>query len=374
MAGDPTSRELVPGEPHTPQRQAGHATNGIGSTFAGAVSGRMTMRLVRMLAAHGIDAGAVCESAKVSLDEVSNPLSRVPFDLADALLDACVEELGPDRFVVELAKIVDPETYDAAGLVLISSPTFGEGLERALAYQRLWADGERFRYERHRSGGVLRFRHPGPSRTAAAILAEVAFLETTIALRTLIGPNARPLRIDFAHANATGDADELATALGIKPSFGSGENIMVFDLATVTAPTRPPEGALAMAFELLARRALGALPTAASVSARLEALLREDIFTMTLDAAAEHLRMPPRTLQRHLQREGTSWTGLVDAARRKRVRELGLRAVPDKEIAFLVGYADPSALARARRRWKITNRANAPNAAGSARAFDTGDK
>jgi AraC-like DNA-binding protein len=72
---------------------------------------------------------------------------------------------------------------------------------------------------------------------------------------------------------------------------------------------------------------------------------------MSLDAAAAYLRMPARTLQRKLRSEGSSWTALVDSVRRKRVRELELRAIPEKEIAYLVGYSDPSALARARRRW-----------------------
>lgn len=100
-------------------------------------------------------------------------------------------------------------------------------------------------------------------------------------------------------------------------------------------------------FDLLARRALAALPQVTSLAARLEVLLCEDSFKLSLEAAAAYLR----TLQRQLRNEGTSWTELVDSARRKRVRELELRALPEKEIAYLVGYSDPSALARARRRW-----------------------
>jgi AraC-like DNA-binding protein len=61
--------------------------------------------------------------------------------------------------------------------------------------------------------------------------------------------------------------------------------------------------------------------------------------------------MTRRTLQRRLAAEGTSWSHVVDEARRARVRELELRGAAEKEITFLVGYADPSALIRARARW-----------------------
>jgi transcriptional regulator GlxA family with amidase domain len=70
-----------------------------------------------------------------------------------------------------------------------------------------------------------------------------------------------------------------------------------------------------------------------------------------LAGAAALLRLTARTLQRRLAFEGTSWSDLVDEARRAQVRELDLRATPDKEITFLVGFSDPSALARARARW-----------------------
>jgi AraC-like DNA-binding protein len=311
----------------------------------------MTARLVKLVAARGLDPAAICSKAGVSLDEVSNPLARVPYRLADALLDACVDALGTQRFALELSRFADAETYDAAGLVLMTSGSFGEGLERAFAYQRLWADGERFSFERTRAGGVLRFQHPGPSSRARAILAELAFIETMTAARVLVAPEARPVAVRFTHPAATGDASELGEALGTKPTFGAAHNELALAQELVTAQVRAPEGAVAAMFDLLARRALAALSQVTSLAARLEVLLREDSFKLTLEAAAAYLRMPPRTLQRQLRSEGTSWTELVDAARRKRVRELELRALPEKEIAYLVGYSDPSALARARRRW-----------------------
>lgn len=337
--------------PQAPVRQAADATRPLTAVTNGAVSGRMTMRLVRMVSAHGTDAAAVCLRAGVSLDEVSNPHARVPYRFADALLEACVEALGTESFALDLSRFADAETYDAAGLVLMTSATFGEGLERAFGYQRLWADGERFTFERTRAGGVLRFRHPGPSRIARAVFAELAFLETMIAARALVAPSACPVAARFSHPAATGNAAALEQSLGVAPTFGGAHNELLLAKELVTAAVRAPEGAVATVFDLLARRALAALPAVASLSGRLEVLLREDLFKMSLEAMAAYLRMPARTLQRQLRSEGTSFTELVDTARQRRVRELELGGFPEKEIAYLVGYSDPSALNRARRRW-----------------------
>lgn len=309
----------------------------------------MTGRIIRLLENAGCDAAALCRRAGVSLEQVSNPESRVPYRLSDALVEACVAELGADGFAVALSLVVDEQTYDAAGLVLLSSPSLGEGLERAFAYQRLWADGERFTLRRDRGEGVIGFTHPGRSSVARAVLSELAFVETMNAARVLVDPSARAVRVTFAHARTS----SLAPALGVEPLYEARRNELVLDAALLAAPVHAPEGALAYMHEVVAKRALSTLPAAASVAARLRALCKHDPSKLVLDltGAAALLRISSRTLQRKLAAEGTSWSDLVDEARRALVTELDLRSSADKEIAFLVGFSDPSALTRARARW-----------------------
>src|SRR5687767_7246477 len=70
-----TTHELTAPRPHAPVRQAAHATRPSTGGTNGAVSGRMTARLVKLVAARGLDPDAICSKAGVSLDEVSNPLA-----------------------------------------------------------------------------------------------------------------------------------------------------------------------------------------------------------------------------------------------------------------------------------------------------------
>jgi AraC-like DNA-binding protein len=67
---------------------------------------------------------------------------------------------------------------------------------------------------------------------------------------------------------------------------------------------------------------------------------------------AQALRMSSRTLQLRLRREGTSFAELIDAERRRVAEELERLGTPAKEIAFRLRFQDPSALIRARRRWR----------------------
>lgn len=317
----------------------------------------MTVRLVRLLERSGRDANAVCGRAGVSLEEVTTASARVPFRRADALLEACADELGAGGLALSLLGIRDEQTYDAAGLVLMSSATFGEGLARTLAYQRLWADGERFSFVRDARGGTVGFRHPGKSATACAVLAELALLEVVSAARVLVGSDATPASVCFAHAPLGGEA-ALAGVLGVSPTYGAPRNEVVFGERVLAGVIHPPPGAIPALHDALAKRALAALPDGVSFAATLRALLAENprLFAETLASVARRLKLPIRTAQRRLEREGTSWSELVDRARRERVRELELAALAEKEIAYLVGFADVSALRRARRRWRAPRR------------------
>jgi AraC-like DNA-binding protein len=313
----------------------------------------MTGRLVRLLRAHERDAEAVCLRAKVSLEEVTSEHARIPYGVADALVEQCVVELGAAGFACALADVFDENTYDVAGLVLMSSPTLGDGLTRAFAYQRLWGDGERFTFQRDRQGGVVAFRHPGRSAVARALLAELAFVEILNAARLLVDPDARAVSVRFAHAPVAPNDAELVRRLGVEPSYHAKRNELVLDERLLSAPIHVPEGALSYLHETLARRAVASLPDSASLRERVRSLVSDNPHTLAfgIEDVALRLRLPARTLQRKLACEGTSFSDLVDGLRRARVRELDLSHVAEKQIAFLVGFADPSALTRARARW-----------------------
>ncbi len=71
-----------------------------------------------------------------------------------------------------------------------------------------------------------------------------------------------------------------------------------------------------------------------------------------IDNVARLLRVHPRTLQRHLAAEDTTFEQIVDDARRDTAERLIVRTdLPFTQVAAMVGLAEQSALSRAARRW-----------------------
>jgi transcriptional regulator GlxA family with amidase domain len=71
-----------------------------------------------------------------------------------------------------------------------------------------------------------------------------------------------------------------------------------------------------------------------------------------VDSLAALIGMSRRSLQRHLRRQGESYARLLDRVRLKRARRLlATSSTKVIDVAFEVGYSDPSHFARAFRRW-----------------------
>jgi AraC-like DNA-binding protein len=72
---------------------------------------------------------------------------------------------------------------------------------------------------------------------------------------------------------------------------------------------------------------------------------------LSLRTVARMLAVSPRTLQRRLAEEGTSWRGELDAARSERAAQLLRQGFTQEVTATRVGYSGSRALRRALRRW-----------------------
>jgi AraC-like DNA-binding protein len=316
------------------------------------IAGAMLLRLVKLLDERGAGADAMLAHTRLTRQELEQLYARVPYGVAEGLLEQAARALGAPQLGLDLALTRIDESYGAAGLLLVTGATFRQGLTRSLTYQRLWGDGERFSLSAVGANWAVSFRHPGQSTLAAAVTAECALVEVLEGVRALVEREATPLSVDFAHP-PLGPHRELSDHLGVAPRFEQAQNRIVLAAELVDRPMHALRDLIGGVLERQAARALALLPERGSISDRVRPLLRsEEHLTRSLEDVAVALRMSPRTLQRRLQREGTSFQELVDARRQELATELEQRGIPAKEVAFRLGFQDPSAFSRARRRWR----------------------
>jgi AraC-like DNA-binding protein len=289
--------------------------------------------------AHGLDARALAEpGARVALEAV--------YGLVEAIAGACEVAAGL-RFTASLGA----EDFDALGYLMVTSATIGGAIDRFIAHQRLYTEGERYELVPANGGAILRFTPWGPPRPAHAWMADIAFGDVLGAGQALLG---RPLAIGPVRLRRPRPADPRSwqAALG-DVEFGALVDEAVLPAATLAIALPAADAGMHAIFARVTREQLARLPSDLSLGSRVRALIGERLADGAPELAelADALGLAPRTLQRRLSADGDSVHGLVEAVRRARAAELLATMMPLAEVSQRLGYAEPSVFFRAFRRW-----------------------
>ena len=138
---------------------------------------------------------------------------------------------------------------------------------------------------------------------------------------------------------------------GVTPQFGAALDRIVFDKALLAAPMRSRDDALSELIRRYAEPALASAERPVSLSSRVEALLSNSV-APGVASVARHLGLAPRTLQRMLRNEGTSYTEVASRMLRAAAeRLLSRRELAIAEVAHALGFGDTSAFHHAFMRW-----------------------
>ncbi|MFS8070938.1 MAG: helix-turn-helix domain-containing protein, partial [Byssovorax sp.] len=135
--------------------------------------------------------------------------------------------------------------------------------------------------------------------------------------------------------------------------FASAESQLILEAATLATPLLKADPDLAAFFALRADDLLER-HSAEGLAQRLRALLEGELGRVlpTLETAATRLGVSARTLRRRLQEEGTTFQDTLDETRCELAkRHLGEDKLALGEVAFLLGFSEPSAFHRAFKRW-----------------------
>jgi AraC-like DNA-binding protein len=150
------------------------------------------------------------------------------------------------------------------------------------------------------------------------------------------------------------DAAEMSRLLQCPVHTGSSWNGWALRKDGWRLPLRRSDPVMRGWLESKAARVIAAQSAGTSASDQVRKVLVSRLSggDMHLGKVAHLLATTPRTLQRRLAREGTSYDDLRDSVRRAAADELlDDTALSVGEIAYLLGYSEPAAFHRACKRW-----------------------
>jgi AraC-like DNA-binding protein len=265
--------------------------------------------------------------------------------LADALKD--------EFFGFHLAKEVDLREAGLLYYVQASSKTIGEAFQRAQRYCTIQNEGVLIRYSTG-EGTAISFEYRGVRRLNDRH--QIEFFATYIArlCSRLSGRHVLPQEVRLAHRRTEVDV-EMTRLFGCKIQFGAPTDEILYPASLMSLPVTSADMYLNKLLiqyceEALSRHRILGKSWRISVENALAPLLPHG--QATIPQISKQLGVSERTLQRRLTSEGTSFPEVLSNLRRELAkRYLQEPNLPISEIAWLLGYSQPTAFTHAFRRW-----------------------
>lgn len=306
------------------------------------------------------------------LTEICRALGVTPADLdqagAAASLEQCVEvwnqavqATGDSLLGLHLGEATSPALAGVVGYLMESSPDLLTAFQNAQQFHRALTNATEYSIT-VRGDEFFYAIEPVPlwnslsPETARQIVEHSmsAFVHMT---KLLSGKTRYPLRVQLRYPRPP-DTREYLRVLKTEPLFGQGANYIVYRLRDMQSPVLGHNPALNRLFKELLEKEIARTEAEEQFSNAVRRVILQHFTTSVpqLTEVVEHLRTSPRTLQRKLKEEGVSFQSITESVKSElALALLKKRELTVNEIAYRLGYAEPSVFRRAFKKWMGTN-------------------
>lgn len=304
--------------------------------------------LVR-LATLGVDVDLVLRRAGVPRSRFVGTRAKLSvrefFDLWRAL-----EATGPRDLGLRIGNRPEPHQLDVASLAAIHSDTLGDAYAKFARYKRVVC-GEQVSVEVVGDEARLGFHWVHVDGPPPLLLVDTTFASLVSLASHGIGAPVTALRVELARRRT--DEAMYARAFGCPIRFDAPVDVLVLDAALLARPfvTRNEDVVAMLTPALEAALAESTRTIVDEVRATLGRRMTGE--RPSVDKVAHELRTSPRTLQRRLGEQGTSYQAILDEVRRDASRRLlASTDLGAQEIAFLLGFEEVNSFSRAFHGWE----------------------
>ncbi|HEX8531062.1 MAG TPA: AraC family transcriptional regulator [Cytophagales bacterium] len=303
------------------------------------------------------DIDAYCAAIGLPREQLDDPNAKVDLPTTDRLYRRARELTGTDRVGLSLGPASNITMVGLVGHLFLSSPNLKTVLEGLGHYYALFANTIVYRtFEKgphvlHEMEPVPFWQEHYPFSCRQVI--EHAFSTLLHVCSGLVKRRVVPLDIAFTFPRPD-DLTPYETSLGAPVRFGQPANRITFHGADVLLPLAGYNPVLFAHFRQIVEEALRSEQAVHSARSVRQAVLRlfNERRPVTVEAVAEALHTSVRSLQRKLQGENTSFLKVVEETKKQICLQLiGTGGYNVTEIAYVMGYNEPSAFRKAFKKW-----------------------
>lgn len=301
----------------------------------------------------GLDPDELADSVGIDPAQLRNPDERLPIRTMQALWHEIVTRSGDPTIALRVGELVNPLAFGVLAYVMMHCPTLGRAFDKLCQYQDIVCAGVRTQGQQIGNQYILSLHVTSPDIIYPEYALNSELSVYLSAIRALTGQLIVAEEVRFMYPEPADTTEHQRVFGPAKLVFNFPDTALVMDASLLDTPILNANPALFALFEQHATDSLKRLQTPP-----LTERVRTEIVTLmkgeepTLATVADRLAMGVRTLQLHLKDEGVSYQQLLaDVRRDLAVKHLREPNFSTTDIAYLLGFAEPSVFYRSFKKW-----------------------
>jgi AraC-like DNA-binding protein len=314
--------------------------------------GSMAGLLANALHSCNIDPKPLFSEAGIDFAGVSDPDTRIPTQRIQKLLDLAIEASGNPCIGLLAVRQFQPAILHGLGLAWLTSDTLLDALNRLVRYSHFINPVVEYRVEVTPNTTDLVAAVPDIFPHTAPILADVGMAVFLRMCQITVGQPILPVHATLQRSPPP-CKDEFADMFGPSIEYGAAVNRLCFDSELVNQPLTTANPELVRVNDQTVVDYLARF-NRASIAMQVRSKIIEQLprGIPRQENIAEALQVSPRSLQRKLKDEETSFKDLLEDTRKAlAVQYLRKPHYSIAAIAYLLGFSESTHFSRAFKRW-----------------------
>lgn len=282
----------------------------------------------------------------------AQPPLRVSLNRYLAWFEWLAQELRNPMLGLDAAQRSGAEHLGAVGFLFLSSPTLGAALRILVRYTEAIQDASQheFRLDGQHAVLVYRLLTRGAQQRRQDTEYSIALLWRLIQRFSSHGCGLA--RVEFEHGCRGAEEPTYRRAFGAPVLFDQPANALYLRREAIDLPSRSLDPHLFPILEAQVQETLRSMGSQRTTSDQVRGRLLANHLGDDLGSIARQLGISRATLQRRLQREGTSFRAITQSLAQDMARQwLESPATPIGSMAQRLGYSETACFTRAFGRW-----------------------
>jgi hypothetical protein len=195
--------------------------------------------IAEMLAAEGLDVGALFAATGIDAAALAAPGARLPTERISQLWELAVARSGNPALALAQHQVARPASFDVVGYTMMSCADLRCAFERLIRYMLILSDALTMTMEQEAGGDRITFVLFGGDRPMPRQRIEFICISVISFCRWISRRDIRPAGVEFAYP-VPADGALYREAFRCPVVFDAPRHSILFARADMTAPRRPP--------------------------------------------------------------------------------------------------------------------------------------